>query len=522
MNKRLTSFLYQKAIAAVLFALLIIVYSCRKDEKGSRSSPEPTPGRQVQFTSSVEGETGTKATGNTWEANDNIGVFMKKASDASVLAANKKYTTTTGNGNFTAQTSDAFSYPGDGSAVNFVAYYPYKSTITGNIYKVDVSSQSNLPAIDLMYANNSTGFSQASTTLPNLNFAHQLARVNLIVQAGGGIANLNGITASFQDFNTQADFDLNTGTFAAGTNPANISAKISGTAAAERVASAVLIPITGATNKKVVITLPSGESFTWLLPNGTNLEKGKNYNYTVILQKSIPVSILNIDYETGTLNSGITGISSSHATAADANYMVQPGATGNYAIAHKVVYGDNAYYSDGAYRSESDAIALTAARYAPGDERRYEFSVLLKDWTPWLSDPIYETNIFQLKVSGNSTTDSGVPLQLRASRNALRLRYRDNIRVVNFLSDLRPYVNQWIHFRIDAKWTKDATGYIRTFMKLPGQNDFKLVDEKTNYDTFAGDPAVGNIGYIKWGVYGIQEGLTRITYHDDIRIYKLN
>ncbi|WP_316791026.1 heparin lyase I family protein [Pedobacter frigoris] len=232
-------------------------------------------------------------------------------------------------------------------------------------------------------------------------------------------------------------------------------------------------------------------------------------------------TVLNVNYESGTLSSGVTGISSTHASAVDANYMVQPGAKGSYAIAHKVVYGDTAYYSDGAYRSESDAVALPAARFAPGDERRYEFSVLLKDWTPWLSGAIHETNIFQLKVSGNSTTGSGVPLQVRVARNALRLRYADNIRVYNFLADVRPYINQWIHFRIDAKWTLDATGYIRTYMKLPGHS-FTIVDEKTNYATFAGNPAVGNIGYIKWGIYGIQEGLTRIAYHDDIRIIRLN
>lgn len=238
--------------------------------------------------------------------------------------------------------------------------------------------------------------------------------------------------------------------------------------------------------------------------------------------QTVTNTLLNVDYESGTLNSGISGISSSHATAPDANYMVQPGATGSWAIAHKMVYGDNGYYSDGAFRSESDAIALSSARYFPGDERRYEFSVLLKDWTAWESGSTYETNVFQLKVSGNSTTDSGVPLQFRTARNAMRLRYVGSTSITDIITDLRPLVNQWLHFRVDVLWADGSTGYIKTYMKLPGQSDYTLVDEKTNYTTFAGDVSVGNIGYIKWGGYGLQEGLTRITYHDDIKIYELN
>ncbi|MBO9592263.1 MAG: heparin lyase I family protein [Niabella sp.] len=231
-------------------------------------------------------------------------------------------------------------------------------------------------------------------------------------------------------------------------------------------------------------------------------------------------TILNIDYENGTTNSGITDIEPTSAPGADAVYMTSPGATGNYAIAHKVVYGDSAYYSDGNWRSESAALQYLPARFSPGMERRYEFSVLLKDWTPWnTGDPINETNFFQLKVSSGQE----VPLQVRTQRNVIRLRYNDaaaGVSTKDILSDLRPYVNQWIQFRIDAKWSLDATGYIRTYMKLPGQADYVLVDEKTDYITFPGDGS--NIGYIKWGVYVVPPDITRIVYHDDIRIIELN
>ncbi|NQX38791.1 Polysaccharide lyase [Pedobacter steynii] len=232
--------------------------------------------------------------------------------------------------------------------------------------------------------------------------------------------------------------------------------------------------------------------------------------------------ILDVNYENGTTSSGITGVTGTHAPAADAVYMVNPAGNGsNYAIAHKIVYGDPDYLSDGSIRSESDAVAIPSARFFPGDERRYEFSVLLKDWTPWVSGPTYETNVFQLKVSGNSTTGSGVPLQFRTARNAMRLRYEGSSSIKDIIPNLQLYVNQWMHFRVDVLWADSATGYMRTYMKLPGQSNYVLVDEKTNYRTFAGNVAVGNLGYIKWGVYGTQEGLTRIAYHDNIRIIKL-
>jgi len=242
---------------------------------------------------------------------------------------------------------------------------------------------------------------------------------------------------------------------------------------------------------------------------GTGPQSGLNYGDT----------ILNVTYEDGTTNSGITGINPSNATATDAVYVVSPGnISPNHAIAHKVVYGDSGYNSDGNWRSESDAQQIIPARYFPGDERRYEFSVLLKDWPIWnQGDPTNESNLFQLKVSGGEN----VPLMIRTQRNAVRIRYQD-VSTKDIISNLQPYVNQWIQFRIDVLWATTNTGYMRTYMKLPGQSNYVLVDEKTNYSTFTGNVSDGNLGYIKWGLYVVPPNSTRIAYHDDIRIINLN
>lgn len=236
--------------------------------------------------------------------------------------------------------------------------------------------------------------------------------------------------------------------------------------------------------------------------------------------QSVGDVLLNLNYENGAPDSGIPGLNVTNATAADAVYMVQPGATGNHAIAHKVVYGDLGYYSNENWRSESSTNQYRVANFYPGDERRYEFSVLLKDWTPWKAgDPTNETNIFQLKMSGGA----GVPLQVRTQRNAMRLRFAidNNVPAVDIIPDVRPYVNQWIHFRIDVKWTDTATGYMKTYMKLPNQNNYVLVDDKTNYTTYNKGSVGGDHGYIKWGVYVTPPDITRIVYHDDIKVIYL-
>ena len=228
-------------------------------------------------------------------------------------------------------------------------------------------------------------------------------------------------------------------------------------------------------------------------------------------------TILNVTYETGTTSSGITGLNGSDASAPDAAYVVSPGATGTYAVAHKVVDGNSAYFSDGNYRSESST--STFAKFYPGEERRYEFSVMLKDWPDWDSTQgATQSNIFQCRVTG----DNYVPIMIRLQRNTIQIR-RADASTATILSDYRPYVNQWVHFRIDVLWSMDNTGYIKTYTKAPGQADYSLSSQISNIRTYTGDTSgtSGKFGYTKWGVYGIPSGVTGIAYHDNIRIIKL-
>lgn len=255
------------------------------------------------------------------------------------------------------------------------------------------------------------------------------------------------------------------------------------------------------------------------LGSDDQLETGALRANSNSMSSSVGDTLLNVNYETGTLSSGITGVTGTYASAADAAYMVQPGATGSYAIAHKIVHGDSSYYSAGNWRSESDADYATNARFLPGQERRYEFSVLLKDWILNATDPT-EGNLFQLKQTGTN----GVPLQVRTMRNAIVLRFdqTNNQANVTILPGAQQYVNKWIHFRVDVLWSQTATGYMKTYMKLPGESSYTLKDSKINYTTYTANALNGQHGYIKWGLYIIPTNTTRVVYHDDIRIIALN
>ncbi|EEI90593.1 hypothetical protein HMPREF0765_3757 [Sphingobacterium spiritivorum ATCC 33300] len=69
-------------------ALIVLGHSCKNDDYRDLGNKDNS---QVQFTSAIAGSVGTRVTGNAWDGNDAIGVFMKQGNGlANPLAANKK------------------------------------------------------------------------------------------------------------------------------------------------------------------------------------------------------------------------------------------------------------------------------------------------------------------------------------------------------------------------------------------------------------------------------------------------
>lgn len=260
-------------------AAAAVTSSC---QKAPISEQELT--KAVTFSSTISNQVTTKAAGANWESNDAIGVFMKTGSSlSSALASNKQYVTTKGDGNFSASSiTEEINYPADGSNVDFIAYYPYQTTITNNIYPVNVADQTQQNKIDLLYANNLTG---ANKNKPNaqLQFGHKLSKVELTVAAGTGVSSLSGLTVTYNGFNTTADLDLATGTLAAGANPTAIKAKTTA-GTSTTLAEAILLPVASVAGAKVEFKI-GNETYTWTLPSSTTYEAGKKYSYNITLQE---------------------------------------------------------------------------------------------------------------------------------------------------------------------------------------------------------------------------------------------
>ena len=149
----------------------------------------------------------SRAVNASWEANDVIGLFMLDNADKSVLKTNAAYVTARGDGNFVGKAGNAVYYPEDGTAVDFIAYYPYDEQVTDHTqYVLDVTDQSRQQDIDLMAAVNLTGRTATSPT-GNLQFRHLLAKLVLNLSSADG-SSLTGIKATVQPLISKATIDL--------------------------------------------------------------------------------------------------------------------------------------------------------------------------------------------------------------------------------------------------------------------------------------------------------------------------
>lgn len=271
----------QNILLATAMTLFIMSSSCKKDE--TTTPPVVGPGaKAVTFSSSINGLVKTKALNDAWESNDEIGVFMKTGTGlTNILAANKAYKTN-GDGEFNpSATNQTIFFPEDGKTVDFIAYYPLKSTLNGNVYPVDINNQSNQAAIDLLYSNNAIGLTKTNPSA-NLVFSHQLSKIEFNVKKGEGVNDLNGLSVNIAGLNTKANFDLATGSLSDASQTADLSAKI-GSKNSVVTAEAILLPVFDAAGTQITFTLPGGK-FKLSLPANTKFEQGKKYVYDIELR----------------------------------------------------------------------------------------------------------------------------------------------------------------------------------------------------------------------------------------------
>lgn len=331
----------------------------------------------IVFTTAIQ----SRVSGNTWNANDEVGIYMMNAGSGieAATAQNKKYIAQT-NGTLTAAPGNGIYLPESGN-VDFIAYYPYTTSVSGNKLAVNVSDQSNPAAIDLIYSNGTKGVAATTATTISLGFTHQLTKVTLNVTKDGTIETLNGLGVNIKGISTEGEFNLADGTLTAtaGTNNKDVAMYIDaqGTTAT---ATAIILP-TAASTDQTSLNLTfnlNGQSFTHTISDASIFEKGTNVSFyaNLSIKNGKPVvsvgnatindwgekpgGDINVDFDGGTQPGGETvALDESFATG-QGNFTIEDKQLpegGSYVWKHDTYNDDNfmkaSAYIGGAKASES-------------------------------------------------------------------------------------------------------------------------------------------------------------------------
>ena len=262
-----------------LFISLAIFASCSEsDVEGGIIADD----NQAIFSGGI-GTLQTRVTGNSWDNGDAIGIFALKAdqalSDAAIFdgKSNVKYTTT-GDGAFTSITPINFIDEGN---LDFVSYYPFQAAITEYKYNIDVTAQTDLAAIDLLYSNNAKG-QNATNPNVNLDFKHMLSKLILNIELGNNLTSLQGLTASISNIVVNGNLALANGVVTTGTTKATITPHLTITGDND-MATVTAIVVPGQNLKDVQIVFNLGaDRYVWT-PTAQELASSMKYEYKLKL-----------------------------------------------------------------------------------------------------------------------------------------------------------------------------------------------------------------------------------------------
>lgn len=285
-----TKFLSVLAVTAILFA------SCSNDDY---NTTEVNDG-QVKFSSGVN-STNLKvggADGDQWEGNESIGIYMVETGGTTVAesATNILYTTTSIGQTATFSSSMPIYYPVDATQkVDFIAYHPYSSSVANYVYPVDVTTQTNQSAIDLMRAFANDGGSGYDKTngmnYINLEFNHKLTKViiNTFPDTNNGLtqADLANMTVTIKGLNTQASYNIGTDvlTEASPAVVANIPTK---TTTAGTLYETIVVPqsfTAGVVTVEFALNNAKNEVFVYNMP-ATVFDKAEKHTFNVTVQRT--------------------------------------------------------------------------------------------------------------------------------------------------------------------------------------------------------------------------------------------
>ncbi|WP_163218027.1 fimbrillin family protein [Bacteroides sp. 224] len=265
---------FSMIVALVAVALLV---GCSNEDDNTPSSNSRTP-------LTVNAGVSTRATDVTWHSNDLIGIYTLVDGTDVVYSnqANYKYINTAGSGatatfDATDKQNTAY-YPEDGSKVDVLAYYPYadQSALETGLLKIDVSSQTSLPAIDLMTSERAAGHSTSNINV-SLVFRHRLAKLAMVVNTDASTTGIDAsaATVTLHGTATKGTYNLLTQEISSTTDVADINL-VGGTA--------IVMPTAAGSGVAFTVSV-GGKDFTATLPDDIALQAGKVTTVVITLKQ---------------------------------------------------------------------------------------------------------------------------------------------------------------------------------------------------------------------------------------------
>lgn len=194
-----------------ILALALGVSSCSPKDHGESPQEQGVTLKVVSDINTL------KASETAWDVGDKIGIYVVESGKGLVAAniyqdaSNLSYVTSNGDGKFISTTGIELPLV-EGKRVDVISYYPHQAV--GADYKthLDISDQSDLSKLDLLYSSNAKAIDSRAPRA-NLVFDHVMSQLQLNVLGGAGL-DLSGLKVRIDGLVTDGLFDLATGTVA--------------------------------------------------------------------------------------------------------------------------------------------------------------------------------------------------------------------------------------------------------------------------------------------------------------------
>lgn len=242
--------------------------------------------------------------GSQWTEGDRIGVYsFASGATTTTYFSNVAYTAAaTAAATVFNAVNEAITYQEDGSAVDFIAYYPYLSTMSDDVYPINLSNQAaSLVAHDLLYAKSNNGGNGHTAGTISLGFTHQLTKIiiNIVDNETGAILTPDAGGMIIKGMNTTANFDLKTGVLSGAATSTDITPYMNGSST-----QAILLPFTVADDHEVVITV-DGNKFLWTMSNkfsGLAMQAGYSYTFKVTVNTSEILDVELVQFDVSSIS----------------------------------------------------------------------------------------------------------------------------------------------------------------------------------------------------------------------------